>query len=171
MLILSFLTAKFTTWLKVFSILFFSSIKFVLAPPISIEYGFDFYQTFAITTFGGIVGVFFFYYLSKFLIYEFKKNKYAIMFHLRLYKIGIAPKLPSQKKIFSKRNRYIVRVSQKHGVVSLAMLTPVLLSIPLGSFIAARFFIKHKYMPLYLAGAVVFWSFVVSATYVFINPF
>lgn len=165
------LSAKFTSWLKVLSILAFSSIKFIFAPPISIEYGFNLYQTIIITTLGGIFGVLFFYYLSKFLIYEYKKNKYSIFYILRLYKIGITPRLPSEKKIFTKQNRYIVRVSKRHGIMSIAMLTPIFLSIPLGSFIAARYFIKYKYTPLYLVGAVIFWSFIVSTTYLWINPF
>lgn len=63
------------------------------------------------------------------------------------------------KKKFSKTNRFIIKVKHRFGIVGIALLSPVLLSIPLGAFIAERFYKDKKKVILYLSGSVIFWSF------------
>ena len=55
-----------------------------------------------------------------------------------------------------------VKTVKKYGLFGIAFLTPIFFSIPLGTFIALRFFPnKKKTLPV-LAAAVFGWSFVLS---------
>jgi hypothetical protein len=70
-----------------------------------------------------------------------------------------------QKKIFSPRSRRMVRIWKRYGFTGVAIITPVLLSIPLGTFILTRFEAKKKKILLYLFISIVFWSFTLTTMF------
>jgi hypothetical protein len=148
---------------KIIQILVLSGIKFIFAPPVAIEMGFNYFQTILITTIGGIIGVAFFFFVSRFIISLFCKYYPLIIQYLNPGKII---KGRTIKKKFTKRNRRIVNLMDKYGLFGIIALTPVILSIPIGTLIAARFFSKPKYHTfLYLALSVLFWSFIMSTAF------
>jgi len=57
----------------------------------------------------------------------------------------------------------IIHIKREYGLIGLAAVTPVLLSIPLGTFLAARFFSDKKLVIFYLSASVVVWSVIVSS--------
>ena len=148
---------------EIIQILVLSGIKFVFAPPLSIEMGFNYFQTILITTIGGIVGVAFFFFISQFIITLFRKYYPKIINYFKLHHL-IKPRSP--KKIFNRKNRMIIRIMNKYGLSGIIIFTPILLSIPLGTFIAARYFSKPKHhIFLYLALSVLVWSFIMSTAF------
>ena len=62
------------------------------------------------------------------------------------------------KKHFTKSNRRIVKIKNRFGLTGIAVLTPILLSIPLGAFLAERFFKDKKKVIIYISISCVFWS-------------
>ncbi len=92
---------------------------------------------------GGFTGILFFYYFSnwvnKMISKLFKKKK--------------------EKKVFSKKVRRFIHIKNKYGLIGIALITPIIISIPVGSFIASRFFSKKKYTLLFMFAGVVFWAF------------
>jgi len=64
-----------------------------------------------------------------------------------------------RKKVFTSFNRRVIRVKQKFGLAGIAFITPILLSTPIGAFLAERFFKDKKKIIVYLSLATVFWSF------------
>ena len=65
-----------------------------------------------------------------------------------------------EKRVFTKGNRRFIKIKSKYGLIGIAALTPILLSIPLGCFLASRFYTgKKTTIPIMLAG-IVFWAFV-----------
>ncbi len=72
-------------------------------------------------------------------------------------------KKPKKKKVFTLKNKLIVRVKRDYGLIGLAAATPVLLSIPLGTFLAARYFPNPLKVISYLCASVVVWSVIVSS--------
>jgi hypothetical protein len=157
--------------LKLLIVFALSSVKFLLAPPLSFGLGLNFLQTFASTSAGGIMGVILFFYLSRVLIrlYDLYIRKYVHTFIHRIAEwlqvkhlaVRFFP-LQRTKKIFTFRNRFFVKIRKKYGFVGIVILTPVLFSIPLGSFLVARFYAKRKYSVLYLSASVVIWSILMS---------
>jgi hypothetical protein len=150
-----------------------SSVKFLLAPPLSFGLGFNFIQTLASTSAGGIMGVFVFFYFSRWLIKLYdsflRKNVHTIVhkiaFKMKLSHIAerFFPLIARKKKVFTYSNKLYVRIRRTYGFVGIIILTPVLLSIPLGTFLAARFYPKRSYLVFYLSGSVVMWSLIMSS--------
>lgn len=152
------------TILKILVVGFMSSVKFVTAAPLATAYGFNYFETLVITAIGGILGVFIFFQISKAAlkaILKTKKNK-------ELEKMNQA-ELPGQqpkivkKKIFTWKNKFIVRTVRKFGLPGIAIITPVILSIPLGTFIAFRYFHNKQKVFTYLSMAVIFWAIILSS--------
>jgi membrane protein DedA with SNARE-associated domain len=126
-------------------LLVFAAIKFLFAAGyLLIDKGYPYFQTVLILIAGGTIGVFVFYYFSawvnQFINRLIKRNK--------------------PRKVFTKQNRMIVKIKTKYGIYGIAFLMPIFFSIPIGSFLAARFYSKKKTTVPILILAVVFWSFV-----------
>lgn len=130
-----------------------SATKFLTAPITSLNIGFGYVETLIITTIGGLVGVFFFFYLSSGIMLV--ASKISTKF--------TGNSTPKKKRIFTWKNKIIVKIKRDYGLIGLAAITPVFLSIPLGTFLAARFFHDQKKILTYLAASVVVWSVIVSS--------
>jgi hypothetical protein len=152
---------------KYLLILALSSVKFLFAPPLSFEFGFTFLQTWLVTTLGGIAGVIFFFYLSKGLlaIYFRFLSKYFSLLNTKLrITVWNHYQLPIQaKKIFTFRNKSLVKIRRKYGLIGIIILTPILLSIPLGTFLALKYYSRQKNLLVYLSISVVVWSLLISS--------
>lgn len=72
---------------------------------------------------------------------------------------------PKPKKIFTKRNRIIVKVWRKYGLLGIAVLTPVLFSIPVGTVLACYFERKRYKVYLYLFTSVIIWALLLNSVY------
>jgi hypothetical protein len=147
-----------------------SGIKFIFAPPLSIESGLNYFQTICATTAGGIAGILFFYHLSGGII-----RLYRIV-HPKVKALFIMPDaIPDnqgqlnqkRKKNFTWKNKLIVKIRSKYGMAGIVVLTPVLLSIPIGAFLANKYYSGNKNILLYLSASIVFWSFSISTIYFF----
>lgn len=67
------------------------------------------------------------------------------------------------RKKFTKTNRRIVAIKSRYGLIGIALVSPILISIPVGAFIAVRYFHNKKKILLYMMGAITLWSIVLSA--------
>ncbi|NBQ48390.1 MAG: hypothetical protein EBU33_08055, partial [Sphingobacteriia bacterium] len=74
-----------------------------------------------------------------------------------------------RRKIFSSFNRRIIRVRQKFGLAGIAFITPILLSTPLGAFIAERFYRDKKKIILYLSLATIFWALALYCIFILVH--
>jgi len=135
-----------STLLKILIVISLSGLKFMIAIPLSaIQYDFNFLQTLLFSLSGGIIGVFLFSMLS---------DKINILF-------------PKKKKINRKRKRGVkevitIKAARKYGVYGIAAITPILLSIPIGTILALRLFPeKRKTLPV-LMSSVVIWAIILS---------
>ena len=139
----------------------FSSFKFAATfPLVIIQFEFSFLETILWTNVGGIVGVYFFAFLSEKLLAWWKRTFRRSNKHLLADEQQV-------KKVFTRRNRRIVRVKQKYGLVGIALITPFLLSIPVGVFLVVRYYRTYKTKFLYLIAANVFWSVIYTGFYMF----
>ena len=139
----------------------FSSLKFAATfPLVIIQYEFSFLETILWTNVGGILGVYFFAFLSEKLLAWWKR-----MFRRSNHKI--LEDEQQVKKIFTKRNRRIVRIKQKYGLIGITLITPFLLSIPVGVFLVVRYYRSSKLKFLYLIAANLIWSVIYTGFYMF----
>jgi len=124
------------------------------------QFEFAFFETILWTNVGGVLGIYFFAFLSGKLIAwwnrTFKKNS------------KFDPENGSKGKLtFTKRNRRIVRIKQQYGLIGIALSTPIILSIPLGTFLVVRYYRASRTKFLYLIVSNVIWSVIYSGFYLF----
>ena len=132
--------------LKILIVISLSGFKFLIAIPLSAyQYEFNFIQTLIFSIVGGVIGVFLFSALSNKINKLFpKKNKVK-----RTKKRGI-------------KEAITIKTARKYGVYGIAAITPILLSIPIGTLIALRFFPEKKKTIPILMSSVVIWSLILS---------
>ncbi len=155
---------------KLLILFLISSVKFVFAFPFALKYHFNFPTTLLVTSVGGIAGVLFFAFISAELLifYHWFVHVYLAKFpkihrfakNVKKFYHKFFPR--KQKKIFNKRSKRFVRIKQSWGLAGIALLTPLLLSIPIGTFLAIRFFTRSKNTLLLLCLSVIFWSVIFS---------
>ncbi len=143
--------------------IFFSSFKFAATFPLVIlQFEFSFAETILWTNLGGIAGIYFFAFLSEKLITWWNRT-------FRISKRKAPEDELKGKKIFTKKNRRIVRVRQKFGLPGIAFVTPLLLSIPVGVFLVVRYYNNSKIKFFYLIFSNLIWSLSYTAFYMFWN--
>jgi hypothetical protein len=141
------------------TIIFFCTFKFAATFPVAIYLAkMTPVQTLVYTNTGGALGTFIFMYLSEFLIrmwnmywpHRLKRNK-------------------KKRKVFTPKNRRIVSIKMKYGLWGIVILNPVLLSIPVGSFLIVKYYgLKMKNMLWLLAGQVA-WSLIYVVFYYYVK--
>src|SRR5690606_6604954 len=118
----------------------------------------SFMETMIYTNTGGILGVLIFTFFSKSILHLGEKWKSS------------RHKIKQQKrKIFTKRNRRLVKIKSTYGLPGIVILTPVLLSIPVGVFLLARYFGKQLSSYLWLILSQFVWSFIYSVFYLYVR--
>lgn len=130
--------------LKITSVITLSGIKFVGGPPLAFAYKFTYLEIIIFNTLGGLLGVLCIVYLSDYI------SKLTRRFRIQQKR--------RKRKIFNKRNRMLVRFKSRFGLIGIAAVTPVLLSIPIGTFIASRFIHNKRKIVLYMLLSIIFWS-------------
>jgi hypothetical protein len=131
---------------KIIGLLAFSTVKFFFSPSAALLAGHSFLETIAITVVGGYTGFVLFFFAGKAIVAWFHK----------VFK-------RKKKKLFNKRNRLIVRIKTKYGLLGIAVLTPLILSIPVGALLASYYFPRAKRtLPIFFL-CIVIWSFVLTS--------
>ena len=154
---------------KLIQVVILSGIKFIFAPFISIGYGFNYFQTVLFTAVGGILGILFFYFFSKWIIIQYSKYCPIVFSYFTGEKVEQAKKILNcdqpPKKRFTRKNKIIINLRNKYGFLGIILLTPVLLSIPIGAFLAQKYYSKRSNVLFYLSISVVLWSFFISSVF------
>ncbi len=134
-----------TDILKILSVFLLSAVKFGLGGvPAAVFANFGFFKAMLVTISGGMCGVVVFTYLSEWINNRIKKaalNK---------------PKVPKKKFTFT--NKLIVRVKKYFGLIGIAAITPILLSIPIGVFLAIRYYKDKGKVIRFMLVAIVGWA-------------
>lgn len=129
----------------------FTSVKFLFAPSTTYALGYSFWETIFISIAGGWFGVFVFYYSGS-VVFDWwaKISK------------------PS-KRVFSKRNRFIVWFKNDFGLAGITLILGVG-SIPIVCLLAAKYFRTNQKTIYLLLISTVIWSFILTGFSVWLIP-
>ncbi len=128
--------------------------------PIAImQFKFSFVETILWTNIGGILGIYFFAFLSDKVIVWWNNT-----FRKKRMQTRVRRK---EKKIFTKKNRRIIRIKQRYGLLGIALATPFLLSIPVGTFLVVRYYHSSRVKFSYLIVSNILWSVIYTLFYTF----
>ncbi|MFT7343766.1 MAG: hypothetical protein ACI9XP_000341 [Lentimonas sp.] len=144
-------------WGALSGVFFLATIKFMFAPFTGAGLGLSFFETVIISFSGSIISAFICYSLSEALIKRNQeKNKKK---RLEAAHKGIILNDPStdtnwgkKKRVLSRAfNRLIVNIKRRFGIYGLCFFAPLLLSVPIGSIVCAKFYGTQKNTFIYIA--------------------
>lgn len=138
-------------WIETILFALLATFKFAVAVPFYIvEEKMTFWEGLIFSLSSGIFGIFLFMYLSSKIIqaWEWFKNKTG----------WFKRKIP--KKVFTRKSRRLVRMKSRYGLVGIALLSPFIISLPIGCFLAVRFYKNKRKVFLYMTGGVILWSLI-----------
>ena len=157
--------------IKILLVVLVSSVKFIAGPPFAYydnQYEFTFLETNIYCIIGGMLGVWLFSFFGSQIEKFWHWIKPKIIHPL--HKLELLQKNESTKrKVFTKRNRLIVRIWKKYGPIGIAFLTPVILSIPIGTIIANYLIRDKQKMYWLLFASIAFWSVVMTSMFELYN--
>ncbi len=169
-------------FLKILTLILISSVKFAFGPSFAYlneKYDFTWLETNIYAIMGGMMGVVIFMHISDWLITVWEKARELIFKRKRRRNQMFSPPVADtpelleihynyvesmvpQKKIFTSRTRKIVRIWRQYGLMGLAALTPVLFSIPLGTFFMSRLEKNKKKIVFYMFVSITCWSLLIT---------
>lgn len=147
------LMAVFAEWMKYMAVFAISMFKFVGGPLTGVVTGLSLTETIIFTFLGMMASVLLFVVLLGDTIKKWIKLKFN-----------------RNKKLFSNKNRRIVRVWNGFGLKGVAFLTPILLTPIVGTMIATSFGETKTRIVSFMMISALFWSIVISSCiYLFKN--
>jgi hypothetical protein len=66
------------------------------------------------------------------------------------------------KRIFTRRNRFITRMKSNYGFWGVIIATPVILTIPIGAFLANKYYAQRRHTVLFMILSIIGWAGVLS---------
>lgn len=136
--------------MKALLIILSATWKFAATFPVAIYiFEMTFIETILYTNIGGLIGVIVSLFFSKGLIYLWNTLRNEKPEHRN-----------KSKRKFTKYNRRLVLIKSKYGMPGIAILTPVVLSIPIGTFLTTKYYRHKKQGYLLLILSQVAWSFI-----------
>lgn len=141
-------------WGQILSVFIACALKpGVVGLPMATAMNFSFLWTLLVSGAAGICGSFVFGYLSEEIV--------------GLWDKAMKKFFPNRKKpkTFTKTNRIIVKTKKYFGITGIAILSPLFLSIPLGSFVAIRLFKDRHKTVLYMCISSVAWTVILYFFY------
>lgn len=125
-----------TEILKILGLLLLSGAKILMAPGAILAAGYGRFTTILIAFIGASIGSLFFLKLGG-VIFAWMEKKFP----------------PKKKKVFTRKNRFIVNFKRKFGVIGLALIIPII-SIPASAIISAKYFGDDpKTIPSFIASS------------------
>jgi hypothetical protein len=154
--------------IKIFHIVLLASVKYIVTLPYALLIGLEYSQALIAVLTGGIGGFLFFYYLSRHIIRAFNNSlpylKKLIPDYIKnkFKKSGERKELKTTIKKFTKKNRRIIRLKNSYGFWGIIVATPLFLTIPLGAFLACKYYSHRKYLVLFMVLSIIGWAAVLS---------
>ena len=127
--------------------MFGAVVKFIVTPSLMVARGWGFWSTVIITSAGATTGVWVFFYFGKWILRkwaEFRGEKEL------------------KRPFFTPQRRRVVRFRRLFGMWGLLAVSG-LISVPIASILAAKYYERHERMPWILVLAFVVWSFILTA--------
>jgi len=158
--------------LKVLSVILVASIKYFWATPYSFGLKLNEWETIFFMLTGGVLGFLFYYYFFGFLfkelkllwplVYNFTPVLFKVRFEMWLNRRRI--KRMFAKK-FTNRNKIIIRIRRQYGKWGIVILSPVILSIPVGALLGNKYFKNDRHFIPYMIFSIIIWGIVSVALF------
>ncbi|MBX7093847.1 MAG: hypothetical protein K1X56_03925 [Flavobacteriales bacterium] len=143
-------------WIGLITVFFLGATKFLFAPSAALGAGFTTWETVILVAVSGLFGVSFFY-LGADSIISWSQNRRKKKDQQKR-EAGIVV----VRKVFTPFKRKVVRIKNRFGIIGIAIVTPCIISIPIGSILAARFFPNKIKTLTALFISTIGWAFILT---------
>lgn len=158
--------------LKLLNVSFVASIKYFWSTPYAFILNLNVLETFLSIEIGGIIGFLLYYYFFRFLlkelkilwpvVYSFTPALFKVRFEL--WRLRRRQKIMSRRK-FTHMNKFIVKIRKRYGMWGIIVLSPIILSIPIGALLGTKYFPnKHGFIP-YMILSISVWGVISVALF------
>lgn len=162
---------------KALSVFLVAGVKYFWATPYSYGMKLNEWETFFFMEAGGILGFLFYYYFFGFLFKELKLLWPVVYYFTPVqFKVRFEMWLMRQRtkrlyaKKFTQRNKLIIRIRKLYGMWGLVILSPVILSIPVGALLGNKYFKHNNHFIPYMILSIILWGIIsVSIFSTFMN--
>lgn len=161
---------SFPIVLKLLHVYLLATVKYFLTFPYALLIGLNFAQTIILVTIGGISGFYFFYFLSGFLIrfyYDHHETFYCALKHY--IRVDLCHLIDRHKRPtirVNRKTRFIAKLRMKYGFWGIIVMTPILLSIPIGAFLLKKYYSRQKYTVFYMTISILGWALLFSTLFI-----
>lgn len=140
-------------WLETLIFAILATIKFAVAVPFFIlEEKLSFWEGLIFSLASGTFGIILFMFISRWVLQGWKWLKNALGIRTR------------KRRKFNRRVRRMVRLKSRYGLIGIALLSPILISIPVGCFLAVRYYKNTRKVFLYMEAGVILWSLIFATS-------
>ena len=137
--------------LKILNVTLFASVKYFWTPPYALILNLGIWETLLALEIGGIAGYLFFFYLSHIVLEQMSilLNKLYLVTPVK-FKVSVEEWKKQlrgrrkNRKRFTRRNKLIIKTRQRWGMWGIIILTPVLLSIPVGAVLGNKYYSDRR---------------------------
>ena len=153
---------------KIVHVILLASVKYFFTLPYAMIIGLEYKEAIFAVLIGGIGGFLFFFYLSKPVFRGLQAARPFICRHFpgilktRFKSICNNNRHPNNVKRFTRKNRFLVKFRKSYGFWGIIVSTPLFLTIPLGAFLAGKYYSKRKFLVGYMILSIVGWAAVLS---------
>lgn len=128
----------------------------MFAPSAALGFQFTVWETLLVVIIGGMFGISFFYLGAETFMSWMNRRKLKKEAEKRAKGIVV------EKKVFTPFRRRVIRIKNKFGIIGIAIVTPCIISIPIGSILAARLFQNKVKVLTAMFISVVAWAFILT---------
>lgn len=141
--------------LKLLNVSFIASIKYFWSTPYAFLLKLNALEALFCIEIGGIVGFLLYYYFFRVLFAELKLLWPVVYFftptifkvRFELWRDRRRKKLLTRRK-FTNMNKFIVKIRMRYGMWGIIVLSPIILSIPIGALLGTKYFPhRHGFIP------------------------
>lgn len=129
-----------------------AGFKYMVAVIMSFSYGIGFIPSVVVCVAGGVFGVAVYLFFGELIT--------------KLYQRYFVRKKKTKKPfVINWKKRAIIKAKQNHGLVGVAILTPIFLSVPVGTFVALALNYSFRRIILFMAVSFLGWSLLFFGVY------
>jgi hypothetical protein len=158
--------------LKLLNVSLFASIKYFWSTPYAFILNLNLLETFLSIEIGGIIGFLLYYYFFRFLlkeiailwpkVYNITPPLFKVRFELWLTRRR--QKMLTRRK-FTHMNKFIVRIRRSYGMWGIIVLSPIILSIPIGALLGTKYFAHRQSFIPYMILSISVWGVISVALF------
>ncbi len=159
-------------YLKITQVFFLSMIKYFYAPLYGAAIGLGFWQIFFSLIAGGTLAFTVYYYFTDLVVLYSKHLSPVIVkitpksWHHALLKRKAKRRLRRKtKRKFTRRAKFMVKLRRSYGMWGIILLTPVLLSLPIGAFLLRKYYREIRFSFLFMILSIVVEGFILCIAY------